>query len=68
MLRQGLTRIAALVAVVMVAATLAGCGINNIPTYEQAAKARWSEVLSQYKRRADSGLPVTRTRLILPLS
>ena len=37
----------------MVAATLAGCGINNIPTYEQAAKARWSEVLSQYKRRAD---------------
>jgi len=53
MLRQGLARIAALVAVVMVAATLAGCGINNIPTYEQAAKARWSEVLSQYKRRAD---------------
>jgi LemA protein len=53
MLRQGLTRIAALIAVVMVGATLAGCGINNIPTYEQAAKARWSEVLSQYKRRAD---------------
>ena len=53
MLRQGFRRIAALVAVVMVAATLAGCGINNIPTYEQAAKAKWSEVLSQYKRRAD---------------
>jgi LemA protein len=53
MLRPGLRRIAALVAVVMVAATLAGCGINNIPTYEQAAKAKWSEVLSQYKRRAD---------------
>jgi LemA protein len=53
MLRQGLTRIAALIAVVMVAAALAGCGVNNIPTYEQAAKARWSEVLSQYKRRAD---------------
>ena len=53
MLRQGFSRIAALVAVVMVAATLAGCGINNIPTYEQAAKAKWSEVLSQYKRRAD---------------
>ena len=32
---------------------LAGCGVNNIPTYEQAAKARWSEVLNQYKRRAD---------------
>jgi LemA protein len=32
---------------------LAGCGINNIPTYEQNAKAAWSEVLNQYKRRAD---------------
>jgi LemA protein len=53
MLRQGCSRIAALVAVVLVAASLAGCGINNIPTYEQTAKAKWSEVLSQYKRRAD---------------
>jgi LemA protein len=53
MLRQAFRRIAALLAVVTVAATLAGCGINNIPTYEQQAKARWSEVLSQYKRRAD---------------
>ena len=53
MLRQGFRRIAVLAAVVMVAATLAGCGVNNIPTYEQSAKARWSEVLSQYKRRAD---------------
>ena len=32
---------------------LAGCGINTIPTYEQNAKAAWSEVLNQYKRRAD---------------
>jgi LemA protein len=32
---------------------LAGCGVNNIPTYEQSAKAAWSEVLNQYKRRAD---------------
>ncbi len=32
---------------------LAGCGINTIPTYEQSAKAAWSEVLNQYKRRAD---------------
>ena len=53
MLRQGLSRIAALVAVVLVAVSLAGCGVNNIPTYEQNAKAKWSEVLSQYKRRAD---------------
>ncbi len=33
--------------------TLAGCGINNIPSYEEAAKARWSDVLNQYQRRAD---------------
>lgn len=32
---------------------LSGCGVNNIPTYEEQAKAAWSEVLSQYQRRAD---------------
>jgi len=32
---------------------LAGCGINNIPTYEENAKAKWSQVLNQYQRRAD---------------
>lgn len=32
---------------------LAGCGINDIPTYDEAAKASWSQVLNQYKRRAD---------------
>jgi LemA protein len=32
---------------------LGGCGVNNIPTYEQSAKAAWSEVLNQYKRRTD---------------
>jgi LemA protein len=53
MLGQGFSRIASLIATMLVAAILAGCGVNNIPTYEQAAKARWSEVLSQYKRRAD---------------
>jgi LemA protein len=32
---------------------LAGCGVNNIPTYEQNAKAAWSEVLNTYKTRTD---------------
>jgi LemA protein len=36
-----------------VSLALAGCGINTIPTYEQTAKAKWSEVLNQYKRRSD---------------
>jgi LemA protein len=39
----------------LIAATLAlsGCGINTIPTFEQDAKAKWSEIQNQYKRRAD---------------
>ena len=32
---------------------VAGCGINNIPSYEESAKAKWSDVLNQYQRRAD---------------
>ena len=32
---------------------ISGCGINNIPTYDEAATAAWSQVLNQYQRRAD---------------
>ncbi len=32
---------------------LSGCGVNNIPTYEEQAKAKWSEVQNQYQRRSD---------------
>lgn len=32
---------------------LSGCGINTIPTYEEQAKAKWSDVQNQYQRRAD---------------
>ena len=32
---------------------LSGCGVNNIPTYEENARAQWSQVLNQYQRRAD---------------
>ncbi|WP_072369500.1 LemA family protein [Hyphomicrobium sp. NDB2Meth4] len=49
-------RLARPIAAILFAAislSLAGCGINTIPTYEQNAKAAWSEVLNQYKRRAD---------------
>ncbi|HVZ14108.1 MAG TPA: LemA family protein [Bauldia sp.] len=44
--------LAALV-VVFSAMFLSACGINTIPTYEEQAKAAWSEVLNQYQRRAD---------------
>lgn len=43
----------AFLATAIAALTLAGCGVNNIPTYEESAKAAWSEVLNQYKRRTD---------------
>jgi hypothetical protein len=33
--------------------TLSGCGYNTIPTLEEQAKARWSDVQNQYQRRAD---------------
>ncbi|MGB5718813.1 MAG: LemA family protein [Gammaproteobacteria bacterium] len=32
---------------------LSGCGINNIPTYDEEVKAAWSQVLNQYQRRAE---------------
>jgi LemA protein len=52
-LRSRVARPTALLALIMLMLPLAGCGINTIPTYEQKAKAAWSEVLNQYKRRAD---------------
>ncbi|MBV6750516.1 LemA family protein [Pseudomonas chlororaphis] len=35
------------------ASLLAGCGINNIPTYDEQVKANWAQVQNQYQRRAD---------------
>ncbi len=36
-----------------IAFTLSGCGINNIPTYDEQVKASWAQVQNQYQRRAD---------------
>ena len=33
--------------------TLSGCGVNNIPTYDEGVTAAWGQVENQYKRRAD---------------
>jgi LemA protein len=40
-------------AAVGLAASLAGCGINSIPTAEENVKARWADVQNDYQRRAD---------------
>ena len=42
-----------LFAVPAIVLTLAGCGINSVPTKEEAAKAQWANVESAYQRRAD---------------
>jgi len=42
-----------LVAVLAIAAGLAGCGVNNIPTKDQAVKAKWADVQAAYQRRND---------------
>jgi LemA protein len=39
--------------VVAAGTSLAGCGVNTIPTQQQAALAQWAEVQTQYQRRSD---------------
>ena len=38
---------------VLLALLVSGCGINNIPTLEEQAKAKWADVQNNYQRRAD---------------
>jgi LemA protein len=40
-------------AVVAASVSLAGCGVNTIPTKSQTAQAAWAEVQTQYQRRSD---------------
>lgn len=35
------------------AMSLAACGINSVPTAEEAAKAKWADVEAQFQRRAN---------------
>ena len=46
-------RVPAILAVMLLGTLLSGCGYNTIPTLEEQAKARWSDVQNQYQRRAD---------------
>jgi LemA protein len=40
-------------AILAVSLSLAGCGVNTIPTKEETAKAKWADVQNQYQRRSD---------------
>jgi LemA protein len=46
-------RLAVLSVCALALLSLGGCGINNIPRYDEAVNAAWSQVLNQYQRRAD---------------
>src|ERR1700761_7989342 len=46
-------RIRTVFAVVGLGLVLSACGYNTIPTLQETAKARWSDVQNQYQSRAD---------------
>ena len=48
-----ISRLVRIIPVLAIAASLAGCGINTIPTRDEAVKASWADVQNQYQRRAD---------------
>lgn len=47
------SRLFAAFAAPALALSLAGCGINSVPTAEENAKAKWANVQADYQRRAD---------------
>jgi len=47
------SRIRAVLAAVLLGLSLSGCGYNNIPSFEEQAKAKWADVQNNYQRRAD---------------
>jgi LemA protein len=48
-----ISRICFALAIIGLSLALSGCGYNTIPTLQEQAKARWSDVQNQYQRRAD---------------
>ena len=42
-----------LTVIMLMTSLVAGCGINNIPTYDEQVKSAWAQVENQYQRRAD---------------
>src|SRR4029077_16437265 len=47
------SRLFLVIALLCVSSIVSGCGYNTIPTLDEQAKARWSDVQNQYQRRAD---------------
>ena len=47
------TNIRTILIAVILSISLSACGYNTIPTLQEQAKARWSDVQNQYQRRSD---------------
>ena len=52
-MKHSFRRLARLAAMLVLPLALAGCGINAIPTKQEAAKEKWGDVQAAYQRRAD---------------
>jgi LemA protein len=52
-LAVGSIRFMRLATAIILGLLVSGCGVNNIPSFEEQAKAKWADVQNQYQRRAD---------------
>lgn len=52
-MRTSVTGLSRLLIAGLLGLTVASCGYNTIPTYEEQAKAKWADVQNNYQRRAD---------------
>ena len=48
-----MTSLRRLILIPLAAASLAGCGLNSVPTAEENVNAKWANVQSEYQRRND---------------
>ena len=48
-----MSRVRGIFAILFLGLSVSACGYNNIPTYEEQAKAKWADVQNNYQRRAD---------------
>jgi LemA protein len=53
MTQSFVSRLSRFAVIALAAVGLASCGVNTVPTKEEAAKAQWGQVQSAYQRRAD---------------
>jgi LemA protein len=52
-MKKAIRQLRVVLAVIGIGLTVSACGYNTIPTLQEQAKARWSDVQNQYQRRAD---------------